>query len=222
MKTPTFCVFLIASVLNSLLGESAKLPETLKLEDGTIYKNVRLISQTPSEIVIFHSGGAKNIKKVNLSLKHQRALNFSQEVATAYNKDVAETQRERREEAIEREKIREEELALKKHIKENTFMLRGKIQQIIPDGILLELQESSNQSYYGVKLSLSEEKSPFRYRRYTKPRPRRGLGWLFLTQHPEQAKFSDGQLIDVDAYQDGIQAVGKITAKRFVYLRKFE
>ena len=216
-----FCILFIASALNPLLGDSAKLPETLTLDDGTVYEGVRLLSQTPAEIVFMHSGGAKNLEKAALPAKYQRALDYSEADAIAHQKSIAQNAEENRNQAEEQATARREAKAVEQYINAHTFMIRGKIQQIIPEGILIELQEPTGESYFGTPLSKAEKGTPLRFQRYRRSRPLREFGWLFLTAHPEQARFSDGQLIDVDAYREGIQTVGTVTAKRYVFLERY-
>ncbi|MGJ8640162.1 MAG: hypothetical protein ACSHYA_12300 [Opitutaceae bacterium] len=213
-----FALFLVTS-MTSLLASAAVLPETLELDDGTTYSEVRLMSQTPSEVVFMHSGGAKNLEKSKLPASLQKAFNFSAEAAEQYDSEQAALLQERRQKAQALADAREEAKALKAYIKKNTFMLRGRIQQITPEGILIEFQEPSKRyTYFDIPISVSEEDSRIRYKSYRKARPRREFGWLFLTGHPRQEEFSSGQQIDVNAYLKGTHTLGDITAKNYIFL----
>jgi|GEM_PF-3600783 len=198
-------------------------PDTIELEDGTVYEEVRLVSQTPSEIVIIHSGGGANLEITQLSLELQRDLGYSSEKAEAYEVKKAEAVTERRDKAEAAEQSRRDAKALEKYIKANTFMLRGTIWRITPEGILLDPVEPVNMSYFGIALSKAEEENtPFRYKRYRGSRPQREFGSLFLTGHPRQANLSDGESIDVNAYRKSTEKIGETTAKRYVFLQEFE
>ena len=221
MRTFTFCILLVASLPILLIGKSAELSETLTLADGTFYEGVRLLSQTPSEIVFVHAGGAQNLDKSKLPAKDQRALNYSEADALAHEAGVARDAEESRQKADAQADERKETKVVEQYIVTNTYMPRGKIQQIIPAGILIELQEPSGETYFGTPLSKAEAGTPLRYQRYRRSRPLREFGWLFLAEHPAQAEFSDGQLIDVNAYRKGIQLVGTITAKRYIFLETY-
>jgi hypothetical protein len=222
MRTVIWCILPVTIFLSISHGSTTKLPKAFELDDGTVYEEVRLISQTPSEVVFMHTGGAINLEKSKLPAALQEALNFSAENAVEYIAQKAKSDEQRREKAAELEQIRESAQALKKHIKEHTYMIRGRVGQITPVGILIKFQEPSQQSYYGTPLSLAEQNDPLRYRRYSKARPRREFGWLFLTGHPRQEEFVNEQVLDVNAYSDGVKTLDQITAKKYVFLQDFK
>ena len=81
-KLIIFCV-LFWSLCSGVSGKSVDFPESWALKDGTVYENVKLITRTPSEVVLRYSGGAKNIKISELTKELQQLLNYSEPDAIA-------------------------------------------------------------------------------------------------------------------------------------------
>lgn len=219
-----FAGFLILLIALSGVGGASEvnLPEKISMEDGTVYEEVRLVSQTPAEIVIIHSAGAQNLKIADLSSDLKELLGYSEALATAYELEQLEEAQSKIDRQREAEKKRKEAIALELRIKNETYMIRGKVERITPEGILIETWEPSRVSFQGVRVAAEEgEKLQMRFRKYATARPKRAFGSIFIAGHPQVDTLADGSFIDVNAYRNGTQAVDTITAKKYVFLENF-
>ena len=220
MKTFLKLLVLVAITFASAQASEVKFPKTLKLEGGTTLKDIRLLSKTPSEIVVHHSSGVKNLKIAQLSPKVQELLEYSAADAAAYDKQALELNEKQRTDKAAREVARKEAKVLKEKIKEQTYMIRGKVSQVISGAILVEPRVPSTDYFYGTQLSRDEDRN-LNLRKYSKSRPEREFGWTLILNHPNRETLATGDIIDINAYRDGAETIGEITAKKFFFLEDY-
>jgi outer membrane murein-binding lipoprotein Lpp len=203
-----------------LAANSAELefPESLSLKNGIVYEGVKLISQTPSEVVFKYSGGVTNVKIAELSEEVQQRLNYSKVDALAFEAAQAEKTALRLKQTAEAIQAKENAKILaekKKHV----FMIRGHVHRVLDGGILIQAGEPTDLVYYGIRVSESEV-SKKKYKSYHVARPQREFGLLYLAGHPRFEHLTDADVIDVDVYRDGIFRFNEETRKQFVFLKE--
>lgn len=206
--------------ISTALANDFSFPTKITLEDGTTLENTKLLSQTPSDVVLHYSGGVKNIKISKLSPQIQKLLGYSQEEAATYEKEALASIEKQRIEKAALETAKKEAKALKERIKNHSYMIRGKVSNVTPDGVLVEQLIPSTDHYLGIHLSRNEERN-LKLRKYSKRRPQREFGWTLVSSHPLRDTLATGDVIDIDAYRDGAQTIGQITAKKFVFLEDY-
>ena len=195
-------------------------PGSLTLQDGTVYEGVKLISQTPSEVVFKYSGGVKNVKIAELSDEVQQLLNYSVVEALAVDRAQAEKTALRLKQIDEVEQAREDARVLaekKKHV----FMVRGYVHRVLDDGVLIKAGVPTDLIYYGIRVSEGEVAAK-KYKSYSVARRQREFGLIYLMGHPGFEGLTDTGIIDIDVYRDGIFRVKGETLKQFVFLNGYE
>ena len=217
MKQLILSTMLFFSLCLAAYSAEREFPETLSLNNGTVDEGVKLISQTPSEVVFKYSGCVTNVKIAELSDEVQQLLNYSEADALAVETAQAEKTVLRLKQSAEVVKGREAAKILaekKKHV----FMIRGHVHRVLDGGVLIQAGEPTDLVYYGIRVSEGEV-SKKKYKSYSVARPQREFVLLYVAGHPRFEDFTDSDVIDVDVYWDGIFRAKGETLKQFVFLR---
>ncbi|CAA6691854.1 Unannotated [Lentimonas sp. CC19] len=217
-KLLLFCMISLSLCLGANGGEVG-FPSSVKLKDGTSYEGVKLMSQTPAEVVLRHSNGVANIKISDLSDELQVLLNYSEEEAKALEAAQAEATALRLKQVEHDKQVREAAKILAEK-KMNMFMVRGYVHRVLEEGIVVQAGVATNSVYNRIRVSEGEV-SKRQYKAYRVPRPIREFGFVYIEGHPRFESLTDRDVIDVDVYRDGIFRSGGETMKRFVYLQEF-
>lgn len=218
MKKIILSIVLFFSFCLAAFSADREFPETLTLNNGTVYEGVKLISQTPSEVVFKYSSGVTNVKIADLSEAVQRQLNYSEADALAVEAAQAKKTALRLKQRAEAAKVKEAAKILaekKKHV----FMIRGHVHRVLDGGVLIQAGEPTDLVYHGIRISESEA-SKKKYKSYQVARPEREFGLLYLAGHPRFEDLPDADVIDVDVYRDGIFRFNGETRKQFVYFKE--
>jgi histone H3/H4 len=206
------CICLLR--LNCAVAE----PITFKTTDGKIYEKVTITKADQDGISIETDSGIEKIPFQRLPTELQKKFGYDPAKAAQQAQEAAAMHLKR---LIEQTPKQLAEQGEKKE-----FRIHGRVLQVIRDGLLVESQEFIPRG--GGLASIGGGGNV-----YVPPdpngrgRPTEIYGSFLISGHPTQAKFADGDRIDVDAYENGTFAFKTVlgaqrTVKKYIVVKAFE
>jgi len=127
---------LIALTIYSNLGHA----DDLKLTNGRVLKNYRIINHSPKDVMIIYDGGAETVLLKNLPEELREKYGYNKEKMEAYEKQksIEDAAYRRKQEIIKEQwKLEVEEKRRLKELREQAKAIRFKVKSVHEDGLLV-------------------------------------------------------------------------------------
>ena len=186
---------------------SAQLPAAdrpdITLNDGRTLKSAKVLSKTPSELVIMHSNGVENVKIDQLPDALRKQYDLDHKSAEAYQKEVDVKAKELSAQEKAKQATRQTDTDKRAHIAANTREIRAEVYSHTSDGLIV----------YATEMTW----------------PRSEGGWtmsrdyveILLVEHPRENELGKDEKVHIKAYRDGNHTFKTNSNKhiqRYVYL----
>jgi len=180
---------------------------TLTTTSGKTFEAVAIKRVDPDGLSILHKDGVAKVLFTDLSEELRAKFGYDAQKAQAFQGAQASAQSE----LAKKEAEEEAAAAVKKEREKNAVRIEGRIIQVVPDGMIIDMEwhgsspvVSSSQSIGGGGgIAPVKSKSP-KAQTTRAPRLIGGAAIVFVAGHKRQAEKVDKDGVDVDAYPDGV------------------